>query len=270
MMLGQYATPERIVEIREQLHLDDPVLVQYGRFLWNAMHGDFGYSFRGQKPVLRSIMTRFPHTLELTVAALIIAVFSGIPAGMLAARFQNSRLDQSMMVLTVSLLSIPVFWLAILMLYIFGVWLNWVSVTANEGLSDVILPSICLAIGPAAVLARLTRASILENLREDYVRTAYSKGLKDRIVMVRHVLRNAFIPIITYLGLMFAGMLGGAVFIESVFARSGLGRFIIHAIAARDYPEIQGAVLFTATVYVILNLAVDLLYGYIDPRIRYT
>jgi peptide/nickel transport system permease protein len=270
LMLGQHATPERIAQLHEQLHLDDPVIVQYGRYVWNAIHGDLGVSFRGQKPVINSILSRFPSTLELTLSGLILAIFTGIPAGMLAARVHGTFLDQGIMFFTVSLLSIPVFWLAILLLYLFGVWLNWISVTANEGLSGLILPAVCLAIAPSAVLTRLTRASILETLSEDYVRTAHSKGLKERVVMVRHVLRNAMIPIITYLGLMFAGLLGGAVFIESVFARSGLGRFMINAIAARDYPEIQGSVLFTATVFVSLNIVVDVLYATIDPRIRYT
>jgi peptide/nickel transport system permease protein len=270
LMLGQHATPQRIAELHEQLHLDDPVLIQYGRFLWNALHGDFGFSYRGQKPVMRSIITRFPHTAQLAGAGIFLAVFSGIPLGMLAAWLNGTVFDRAIMIFSISLLSIPIFWLAILLLYVFGVWLNWVSVTANEGLQALILPAFCLALGPAAVLTRMTRSSILETLSEDYVRTARSKGLKEQVVMARHVLRNALIPIITLLGLMLAGFLTGAVFIESVFARSGLGRFIINAISARDYPEVQGAVLFTATIFVTLNLMVDLLYAAIDPRIRFS
>jgi len=270
LMLGQHATPEGIARLHEQLHLDDPVLVQYGRFIWNAMQGDFGLSFRGQKPVLRSILSRFPSTAELAGAGILIAVLSGIPLGMLAAWKHGSFIDRAIMVFSISTLSIPVFWLAILLLYIFGVWLNWVSVTDNQGLSALLLPAFCMAIGPSATLTRMTRSSILETLTEDYVRTARSKGLGEQIVMVRHVLRNALIPIITLLGLMVSGLLAGAVFIESVFARAGLGRFIIQAIAARDYPEVQGAVLFSATLLVVINLLVDLLYAAIDPRIRYS
>ncbi len=269
LMLGNYATPERIEELHQKLHLDDPVLVQFGRFVWNAMHGDFGVSFRGQKSVLDSILSRFPSTVELALAGISIAIVIGIPLGMLAAWKHGSFFDRAIMVLSISVLSIPVFWLAILLLYIFGVWLGWVSVTNSEGLSALILPAFCLALTPTATLVRMTRSSILETLTEDYVRTARSKGVKEQIVMARHVLRNAMIPIITLLGLMIGGLLTGAVFIESVFARSGLGRFIIQAIAARDYPEVQGAVLFTATVIVTLNLLVDLLYAVIDPRIRY-
>jgi peptide/nickel transport system permease protein/oligopeptide transport system permease protein len=219
---------------------------------------------------MRSILSRFPHTAELAGAGLLLAVSTGIPLGMLAAWLNGTVFDRIIMVATISLLSIPIFWLAILLLYIFGVWLGWVSVTDNQGLNALILPAICLALGPASVLTRMTRSSILETLSEDYVRTARSKGLKEQVVMARHVLRNALIPIITLLGLMLAGMLTGTVFIEAVFARSGLGRFIINAIAARDYPEVQGAVLFTATIFVSLNLVVDLLYAAIDPRIRYT
>ena len=270
LMLGQYATAERVEELRAQLHLDDPVLVQYGRFLWNALHGDFGVSFRGQKPVLNSILSRFPSTAQLAGAGLLLAVITGIPLGMLAARFNGTWIDQTIMFFSISTLSIPIFWLAILMLYVFGVWLNWVSVTDNNGLSSLLLPAVCMAISPSAVLARMTRSSILETLSEDYVRTARSKGLSEKIVMARHVLRNAMIPIVTLLGLMLSGSLAGAVFIESVFARSGLGRFMINAIVARDYPEVQGAVLFSAALLVILNLMVDLLYAVIDPRIRYS
>jgi peptide/nickel transport system permease protein len=270
LALGQFATTERIAELRAAWHLDDPVLVQYGRFVFKAIQGDFGESFRGQKPVLRSIMTRFPSTAELAGAGLFLAVITGIPMGMLAAWLNGTFIDRAIMILAISILSIPVFVLAILLLYVFGVWLNWVSITANEGLSALILPAACLAIGPSAVLTRMTRSSILETLSEDYVRTARSKGLKERVVMVQHVLRNAMIPIITLLGLMLSGLLAGSVFIEAVFARSGLGRFIINAIGARDYPEVQGAVLFTATILVVLNLVVDVLYAVIDPRIRYS
>ena len=270
LMLGQHATPERIAEIRAELRLDDPVLVQYARFLWNAMHGDFGVSFRGQKPVMNSILSRFPSTAQLAGAGLLLAVLTGIPLGMLAAWLNGSFIDRVIMFFSISLLSIPIFWLAILLLYVFGVWLKWVSVTDNSGFSALFLPAVCMAIGPSAVLTRMTRSSILETLSEDYVRTARSKGLKEKTVMARHVLRNAMIPIITLLGLMLSGSLGGAVFIESVFARSGLGRFMIHAIAARDYPEVQGAVLFAATILVVINLLVDLLYAAIDPRIRYS
>ncbi len=270
LMLGQSATPERIATLHEQLHLDDPILVQYGRFIWNALHGDLGTSFRGQKPVLREVLLRFPNTLELTVAAILFAVVVGIPAGVLAVMNKGKAWDSLIMVSSLTGLSIPTFWLAIVLIIIFGVNLKWIPVSGGEGLKSLILPTLCLGIGPAAVLARLTRASVLEVYNEDYVRTARSKGLGERAVMIVHVLRNALIPVATYLGLLFADLLGGAVFIESVFARSGLGRFLVNAITARDFPQIQGGTLFAASVYVLVNLIVDLLYGAIDPRVTLT
>ena len=270
IMAGTTATQATIDRLHRQLHLDDPFLVQYGRFLWKAVQGDLGVSYRGQKPVMRSILTRFPNTLELAGAATILAIVVGIPLGMLAARLRGQFLDNLILVLTTTMLSIPIFWLAIIFLYIFGVYLGWISITENIGIKGLILPAICLAIGPTIVLTRLTRASILEVMKEDYVRTAHSKGLRQRMVMYRHVLRNALIPVVTFLGLLFADLLGGAVFIENVFARSGLGRFMIQSIAARDLPEVTGSVLFLATIYVAMNLLVDFLYAIIDPRIRYT
>jgi peptide/nickel transport system permease protein len=270
MMAGKVATQETIDRLHKQLHLDDPVWVQYGRFLWNAVHGDFGVSYRGQKPVIRSILSRFPSTVELTLSAIFFIIVLGIPTGMLAARKRGSFIDRFILVATTTMLSIPIFWLAIVLLYIFGVYLNWIDVTGNEGLKGLILPALCMSVGSGAYLTRLTRASILEVLGEDYVRTAKSKGLAQSIVMNRHVLRNALIPVVTFLGMSLAGLLGGAVFIESVFARSGLGRFMINAIGARDLPEITGSVLFLATIFVCMNIVVDLLYAVLDPRIRYT
>jgi ABC-type dipeptide/oligopeptide/nickel transport system permease component len=269
LMLGNLATPERVAILRAELGLDDPVLVQYGRFVWNALHGDLGVSIRGQRPVMQDILERFPNTLELTLSAMALAVVGGVATGIVAATARNRWVDTGAMTTALVGLSVPSFWLAILLILVFGINLKWVSVTGGEGFKDLILPSVTLALAPGAVLARLTRSSILEVMREDYVRTARSKGLAERAVVMGHVLRNALIPVVTVIGLQVAGLLGGAVFIESVFARPGLGRYAISAIAARDYPQVQGVVLFAATIYVLVNLAVDVLYGYIDPRIRY-
>lgn len=269
MMAGDIATPERVAELRAQLGLDDPFLVQYGRYVWRAVQGDLGTSYRGHTPVLREILLRFPSTLELTVAAMVLAIAGGVTAGVVAATARRRWVDGLTMVTAVLGLSIPSFWLAIVLILIFGVNLGWVSVTAGQGLEDLILPALCLAAGPGAVLARLTRSSVLEVAREGFVRTARAKGLGEGLVIGRHVLGNALIPVVTVIGLQFAGMLGGAVFIESVFARPGLGRFAVNAIAARDYPQVQGIVLFSAAIYVVFNLGVDLLYGVLDPRIRY-
>ena len=269
LMLGNYATPELVAELREQLGFNDPFLVQYGRYVWNAAHGDLGRSIRGQTPVLDEILARFPSTVQLTLSAMLLSIVGGVGAGVIAATARRKLVDGMTMMTALVGLSLPSFWLAIILIIVFGVNLKWVSVTGGEGLKDLILPSVCLALAPMAVLARLTRSSILEVVREDYVRTAQAKGLNWRKVTLIHVLRNALIPVVTVIGMQFAGMLGGTVFIESIFARPGIGRFAVNAVAARDYPQVQGVVLFAATIYVVLNLVVDLLYGVLDPRIRY-
>lgn len=269
LMLGQFATQEQVTSLREELGLNDPILVQYGRFLWNALHGDFGRSFRGHTPVLREILDRFPSTLQLTIAAMSLSILLGVSAGMIAATSRFRWVDRMVMFSSITGLSIPNFWLAVLLIIVFGIQLKWLPVTTSTGWKGLILPTVALSIPIAAVLARLTRSSILEVIREDYVRTARAKGLTKRAIAFMHILRNALIPVVTVVGLQFAGMLGGAVFVESVFARPGLGRFAVSAIAARDYPQIQGIVLFAATVYVLINLCVDLLYAVLDPRIRY-
>ncbi|MHB9005153.1 MAG: ABC transporter permease, partial [Coriobacteriia bacterium] len=248
MMAGTAGSQETIARLHKQLGLDDPIHVQYARFLVNAAQGDFGVSYRGQKDVMRSILARFPFTAELAGAALLISITIGIPLGMFAAFKNNTFADRLIIFIDLCMLSTPVFWLAIMMVFVFGVYLNWISISEGSGLSQLIMPAVTMALGPTAVLTILTRGSIMEVLSEDYVRTAKSKGLKQRTVMSRHVLRNAFIPIATYLGMLTVGLLTGAVFTESVFARPGLGRFMISAIMARDFPEIQGAVLFTAVL----------------------
>lgn len=269
IMLGNRATPERVATLREELHLNDPFLLRYARFVWNAAQGDLGRSIRGQTPVSKEILDRLPSTAELAVGATIFSVFFGIPIGVIAAQFRGKILDNATMITALVGLSIPSFWLAIILIIVFGIHLKWVSVTGGEGIKDLILPAFTLGLAPAAVLARLTRSSVLEVKEEDYVRTARGKGLKEQVIQFRHILRNALIPVITYLGLLFADLLSGTVFIESVFARPGLGRFAINAISARDFPQVQGLVLFLASFYVIMNLLVDLLYGVIDPRIRF-
>lgn len=269
LMLGQYATPQRIANLRQELGLNDPLPVQYGRYVWRALHGDLGRSFRSQRPVIEEILDRFPSTLELTLAALLLSTVAGVATGVIAATVRNRWVDGGIMAGALVGLSIPEFWLGIVLLIVFGIKLKMVPITGGTGLKALILPALTLALAPAAVLARLTRSSVLEVIREDYVRTAWAKGLAGRDVIVRHVLRNALIPVVTVLGLQLAGLLGGTVFIENVFARPGIGRLAVNAIAARDYPLIQGIVLFTAVVYALLNLAVDVLYGFLDPRIRY-
>jgi len=263
------ATAHDIEMVREQLHLNDPIHVQYGNFLWDALRGDLGKSFRGQRPVLDDIMARLPSTLALGVAGLTVTILIGIPAGILAALYRGTILDKVTMMFTFIGVSIPSVYAAILFILVFAVWLGWFKVVGNVGFKGLILPSVALSLIPAGILARLTRASMLEVMEEDYVRTARSKGIRESLVIVMHVFRNALIPIVTYLGLLAVGFISGQVFIENVFARPGLGRFIVDAITARDFPQIRGTILFVATGYVFVNLIIDLLYGVIDPRITY-
>jgi ABC-type dipeptide/oligopeptide/nickel transport system permease component len=269
LMLGERATQEQISRLREQLGLNDPVLVQFGRYAVNAVQGNLGESFRGQQPVARLIAERFPSTLELTLAAVAFAATVGIATGVFAATARRRWADNAVMLVALVGLSIPDFWLATLFVLLFGVTLGWVSVTGGEGAQNLILPALALGLGPAAVLARLTRSSVLEVLREDYVRTAVAKGAGRAAVVWRHTVRNALIPVVTVMGLTFAGMLGGAVFVESVFSRPGLGTLAIASVQARDFPVIQGMVLFLALIYVLVNLAVDLSYAVLNPRIGY-
>lgn len=267
-MVGLFAEPEIVEQLRVKYGLNDPAHVQFAKYVWNALQGDFGYTIRGRKPVLGEILNAFPYTLALTAAALGFGVVVGVSLGVIAALRYQTWLDATAMTTALIGLSIPGFWLAILFVVVFGVQLRWVSVTGGTGLRNLILPAIALGVVPAAVLARLTRSSFLEVAGEDYARTARSKGLSERVVVLRHILRNALLPIATLLGLQFAALLGGAVFIESVFARPGLGRLAVDAINARDIPLVQGIALFTAATYMLVNLLVDILYVWLDPRIR--
>jgi peptide/nickel transport system permease protein len=269
MMLGQYATAENMATLRLKYGLDDPVFVQFVKYLRNALQGDLGLTIRGQKPVVDEILLRLPATLTLAVGATLFASVVGIATGILAATARRRWVAALANGSALFGLSIPGFWLAIVCVLIFGVQLRWVSVTGGSGWRNLVLPIIVLGIAPAAILTRLTRSSVLEVYRENYVTTARAKGVGESVVITRHVLRNALIPVVTMLGLQFAGMLGGAIFIEAVFARPGLGKLAIDAVAQRDYPLVQGIVLFTALVYVVMNLLVDLLYATLDPRIRY-
>jgi ABC-type dipeptide/oligopeptide/nickel transport system permease component len=262
------ATPEMIANLREELGLDDPVYVQYGRYLWNAMRGDLGRSYRGNVPVMNDILERFPYTFQLALAAMLFAVPGGVLFGVVAAFSNGKFIDWVARIVSLLGISIPNYWLAILMIIFFGVQLKWISVAGDTDLKNLFLPAFCLGLPTLSIFSRLTRSSMLEILGTDFIRTARGKGLRERTVIITHALLNALIPVITVAGLEFGGLLGGTLFIESVFARPGLGRFAINAISYRDYPQVQGIVLFTATIYVVINTAVDLLYGVIDPRIR--
>jgi len=268
VMLGTNATAENEAILREQLGLNDPLYVQYFRYVGDALRGDLGTSIRSGQPVLSEITERVGSTVQLTFVAMAIAVTLGVTLGVLAATSGRRTTDAGIMTLALIGISMPTFWTGILLILLFGLKLQWLPI-AGTGPKALILPAIALAAPATAVLARMTRSTMLEVLNEDFVRTARAKGLRNQIVVRRHVLKNALIPVVTIIGLQFGGLLTGAVIVESVFSRPGLGRYAVTAIESRDFPAIQGIVLMAAIVYVIVNLIVDVLYATIDPRIRY-
>jgi peptide/nickel transport system permease protein len=264
------ARAEDIQAIRDRLGLNDPLPVQYGRFLFKAVQGDLGRSIRTNRPVLQMILEQFPATVELMTAAIIMAVSVGMLFGVAAAVKQNSVLDNVSMLFATVGVSIPGFWLGLMLMFIFAVSLRWLPATGTGGLDRLIMPATVLGLSHAAIIARLVRSSMVEVLRQEYVSTARAKGLSERAVLIGHALKNALIPVVTMLGLQVGGLLGGAVITEQVFARQGLGTLAVYGIIQKDFPVAQGTVLFAATVYVLVNLLVDVSYAVIDPRIRYS
>jgi len=297
VMLGEKASPERAEELRRALGLYDPLHVQYGRFLLRALQGDLGRSIRTQEMVTREIAVRFPATLELTICALLLAVLAGVLLGVIAAVRQYSVWDNLSMVVAVAGVSMPVFWLGLMLIFLFGVALEWLPISGRlsvdvhltwitglhlldalltrngaafwDALRHLVLPSVALGAIQMALIARMTRSSMLEVIRQDYIRTARSKGLAERVVIYKHALKNALIPVVTVVGLTVGRLLGGAVLTETIFSWPGLGKFAVDAIYARDYPQVQGVVLLIATGFVLVNLLVDVIYVFLDPRIRY-
>jgi peptide/nickel transport system permease protein len=269
IMLDTSASGEDVERIRRQLGLDRPLHIQYVDFLWNAARGDLGTSIRSRQPVLSEIWRYLPSTLQLTAAAVLIATLVGVSAGILAATTKSKVFDSMTMGLVLVGVSTPTFFSSLILILIFSLKLDLLPVATGSGIKPLILPAVALAAPAAAVLARITRSSLIEEMRKDYVRTALSKGLRERSVILVHVLKNALIPVITIIGLQFGGLMAGAVIVESVFGRPGLGRFAVTSINARDLPQIQGIVLVAALIYVGVNLIVDILYGFIDPRIKY-
>lgn len=296
VMLGERATPESIERVRAQLGLDKPVYEQYLIFVANALRGDLGTSVLRQEPVTREILRRFPATIELAFGAMIVATFLGIPLGILSAVKRNSWFDASSMVVALTGVSMPIFWLGLMLIFLFAVTLHWLPSGARldanaqyepitnlvlldsllqanlalfaQGLRHLILPAVALATIPMAIIARMTRSSMLEVLNQDYVRTARAKGLKERSIILRHALRNALLPVITVVGLQVGILLSGAILTETVFSWPGIGRWLVDAIYARDYPIVQGVTLTIAIIFVLINLVVDILYTLVDPRVR--
>ncbi|HPO82142.1 MAG TPA: ABC transporter permease [bacterium] len=269
ILMGQRGDPETIAMIRKQMGLDDPLPVQYFRFLGNILRGDFGRSYATNRPVLPEILSRFPATLKLALASMLVASIIGLTAGIVSATKQYSFFDYSSMVVALMGVSAPVFWVGLLLMWIFGYTLGWLPISGYGGVSYLILPAIALGVRPAAYIARMTRSSFLEVLRQDYIRTARAKGLPERKVIYVHAMRNTLITVITVLGMELASLLSGAVLTETIFAWPGIGRLSVDAIIKRDHPMVQGTVLFTAIIFIFANLIVDISYAFLDPRIRY-
>src|SRR5438128_8183708 len=267
LMLGEHATKDAVAKLREHLGLDKPFAVRYLDYVARVARGDLGRSIQQNRPVAAELADAWPATLELTVAALVIAAALGIAAGVISAVWPNSAFDALARLGSLFGLSMPVFWTGLVLIVVLALWLPWLPVGGTGSPAHLVLPAITLALPSLAMVARMTRSSVLDVLREDYVRTARAKGVAERLVVAKHALRNAAIPILTLLGLQAGQLMGGAVLTETVFSWPGLGRLMVKAIFARDYVLLQGAVLVFALAFVVINLAVDLAYGALDPRI---
>ena len=263
------ATAEQLAQIRHLLGLDKPLHIQYLNYISKALRGNLGQSVITQQSVSELIRANFPSTFQLALAGMSLAVLLGTFLGIIAALHHDSWFDNLTMLIATLGVSMPSFWLGLLLIYVFGIKLRWVPITSGTDLKRLALPAVALGFQAAAIIARMVRSSLLEVLKEDYIRTAHAKGLSNSVVILRHALRNALIPVVTVVGLQFGGLLGGAVIVESVFARRGIGQLLVGALQARDFPLAQGCVLFVAVTYVLVNLAVDLIYGFLDPRIQY-
>ena len=262
-------TGEARVLLRKQLGLDDPLHVQYWRFLNKALRGDLGKAIFVQRPVIRIIADELPYTARLAVAGMTLTIFFGLTFGTLGALSHGTWLDSVIMASALSGLSVPDYWMGLMLILIFGVRLGWLPVLGPESLKVLIMPAFVIGFRASAIISRMTRSGLLEVLNQDYIRTARAKGLTEGVVIVRHGLKNALMPVVTYMGLQFGQLLSGAVVVETVFARRGVGALAVNAILQRDLPLAQGTVLFVAVVYTLVNLGIDFLCAYIDPRIRY-
>ena len=269
LLAGEFADAATIERMRERFGLDRSYPEQFGRFIGGLVQGDLGRSTRTNRLVTNDLATFFPNTLELALAAILVSLLVGIPAGVLSAMRPNGPLDFGVTFFALLGVSMPVFWFGLLAILIFSVQLGWFPVAGRGTLAHLVLPAITLGLSSTAIVARMTRSSMLEVLNQDFVRTARSKGLVDRSVVLKHALRNALVPVVTVVGLQFGQLLAGAVITETVFTWPGIGRLLVDSIRARDYPVVQGAVLMIAVAFVLVNLVVDLIYGFIDPRIRY-
>ncbi len=268
-MLGEGASVEDVTKLSHSLGLDRPLLVQYKSFLTGLVRGDLGSSFRYGTPVTREIRDRLYRTMQLAAAAMTVAILVAIPLGIVAAVFRGTAIDHAAMTLALVGISMPNFWLGPLLAILFAVYLGWLPVAGTGTVWHLVLPAVTLGVALAAILARMTRASLLEELRELYVLAARARGLSRLRAVVRHAFRNSLIPVVTIVGLQFGAVLTGTIITETIFAWPGVGRLLIQAINFRDYPLVQGCILFISLTYVVMNLLTDLTYGFLDPRIRY-
>jgi peptide/nickel transport system permease protein len=297
VLLGERANDRNVAQLREQMGLNAPWYVQYGRFMSRISHGDLGNSLRTGRPVLEEARGRFPATIELSLTALTIAIVVGVIGGMISATWRGSFVDHTARIVSLVGISMPIFWLGLVLIWLFAVQLHWLPPDgrldattryaprtnfllvdailqqrgdlANVALRHLILPAIALSTVPMAIIARMTRSAMLEVLRADYIRTARAKGLKERVITVRHALKNAGLPVVTIIGLQVGFLLSGAILTETIFAWPGIGRWVFEAILNRDYPIVQGMTLVVAFIFVAVNFLVDLLYAALDPRIRF-
>jgi len=269
-MVGERADSATIARLREELRLNDPLPVQFGHYVAGVVKGDLGRSYITNRPIINDVLERFPKTLQLAGAAMLLATVCGVTLGILSARNPGGIIDRIGLVIAYLGISFPVYWVGLLLILLFAVTLHWLPPSGFGGLRYLILPAFALGMRSIAFLARMTRSSMLDSLGADYVRTARAKGLAERVVVWRHALRNALIPVITVLGLDFGSYLTGSILTETVFSWPGLGRYVVNAIGRRDLPAIQGSVLFLSVVFVLVNLLTDLAYAKADPRVSYS
>ncbi|MBQ1384029.1 MAG: ABC transporter permease [Firmicutes bacterium] len=267
-ILGDQATPEAIAQLREEMGLNDPIIVQYARYMINLARGDMGTSYKTKKPVSIEVFSRFPATAKLSLVAVIFSTLLAIPLGMLAAVKQNSFFDGFSMIIALLGISMPIFWFGVLEQLLFSLKLGWLPSSGNDYWYSIILPAVALGFHNVASVARITRSSMLEVIRQDYIRTARSKGVPYGTVIKRHALRNALIPTVTVLGIQIGALLAGSTLTETVFAWPGMGRFMITSISGRDIPSVLGCIIIFTLCFSVVNLIVDLAYGFIDPRIK--
>ncbi|EEM57915.1 Oligopeptide ABC transporter [Bacillus thuringiensis serovar monterrey BGSC 4AJ1] len=268
LIAGEGASKETVEQIRHQLGLDKPFIMQYFSYIGNILQGDFGVSIRSNRPVLDEVLIRLPITIELALCSIVITVVIGMIAGIISATKQYSWTDVSIMIIALLGVSLPSFWFGLMLIFYFSVQFQIFPVSGWGTWMHMVLPALTLGASGAAIVARMTRSSMLDVIRQDYIRTARAKGVKERVVIYKHALRNALIPVITVVGLQFGALLGGTVLVESVFAINGLGRLIVDAIRMRDLPMLQGGVLIASVIFVLVNLIVDILYRHFNKRIE--